>query len=132
MTPQLFDEFNTFKQALQATAEAKSKTLTRMNNCVSYFDESYENADISRHIDCSKAVEIIDDAGNYSGTESYIKLYKQLLTILAEEQKVIKTMSKFLASMNLKITTTEQPCELNLEALAIRNGKIVTNQVGNV
>lgn len=130
MTPQLFDKFNTLKQAFQLAAEDKQKTLTRIHNLLSFFDENSIYTNPEDHIEGSWAINLLEDAGYDFGVETYLQLQPKLIESMYKEKFAKENMVNFLANMNLN-APTEYPWELNLEALAIRNGKIITKCIGN-
>lgn len=130
MTTELPKEFDNLRSQFGSIWEVRTKILTRMNNSVSYFDNSYENADVSQHLDWRIAVEIIEDGGDYCGAESYEKLHPKLMEFICKEESAKEELKNFLMGLNFK-SPMKGNLGLGLEAIAILNGKIITSSVGN-
>ena len=121
----LVQEFNSLIQVVTTATNEKITTLLKMNNLISSFDKSWETADIEAHLSMEEAAEVIFQADDLCGCETYIKeLHPKLMSAINQEESALAELKAFTAALNIPIT---DDIEMPLAALAIKAGKIVTD-----
>ena len=132
MKTQLFlERFDKLSYAVTSALQKKNQILKVMSNLVGNFNKIYQTADAMVHINNGyEAVMIIDDGGDEGGADWYRKLHPQLISAVNQEKQAISEFQAFMDALKLK-PTMEGAWQLNLETLAIKSGKIITNVTGN-
>lgn len=126
----LVQEFDSLVQVVTTATNEKIVTLLKMNNLVSSFDEKWEFASIEAHISMDEAAEVIYQAGDDYGCETYIKnLHPKLIKAISQEESALAELRAFIAELNISVT---DGIETPLAALAIKAGKIVTDAIVTV
>lgn len=121
----LVQEFDSLVQVVTTATNEKITTLLKMNNLISSFDKSWETADIEAHLSMEEAAEVIFQAGDDCGCETYIKeLHPKLMSAINQEESALAKLKVFVAALNIQTT---DDIEVPLAALAIKAGKIVTD-----
>lgn len=123
----LVQEFDSLVQVVTAATNEKIAALLKMNNLVSSFDESWETASIESHISMDEAAEVIYQAGDDYGCETYIKdLHPKLMSAISQEKTALAELRTFITTLNISAT---DGIGTPLAALAIKAGKIVTDTI---
>jgi hypothetical protein len=125
----LISEFQTLANAVVTATENKMKTLARMNNAVAYFDFSWEGANAEAHFDAESAGEKIYQGGDELGYISYYEQHPKLMEFVVEEAKAKEAIQSFIRSLNIHGI---DKVNMLLSELAIRVGKIITDDIGHV
>jgi hypothetical protein len=125
----LVKDFETLVGTVALATDKKVKALLKMNGLVSSFDESWEFASAEQHIPCELGAEVIYQAGDDFGCDSYIKeLHPKLMEAISQEVSALEELRAFAATLNISTVSIDEP----LSALAIRAGKIVIDVTASV
>jgi hypothetical protein len=124
----LISEFQNLANVVVTATENKMKTLARMNNAVVYFDSSWEGASPEAHFDAEVAADKIYQGGDELGYLSYYELHPKLMEFVVEETKAEEALKSFIRSLNIH---SIDEVNMLLSELAIRVGKIITDEFGN-
>jgi hypothetical protein len=124
----LISEFQTLADVVVTATKNKMDVLTRMNNAVVYFDSSWEGTDAEAHFDAEVAADKIYQGGDELGYISYYEQHAKLMEFVVEEVKAKEALQSFIRSLNIHGI---DEVNMLLSELAIRVGKIITDEVGN-